>query len=295
MDKIRQALDKARFERSQLIAGVAQLVPESLAGHAAPYARDAAVGPHRASPDREVIAEALAASEYARSTPFTVDAAALERHRILQPNAVGPAASALRLLRTQVLKRMREHDWRTIGIASARSADGKTTVAANLAVTIATDPRHTALLVDLDLRRPAVATVFGAQPQVGIEDVLAGRAKLDTAFTHPESIGRLRLLPARAAVAQSSGVAASAECHALVAELRDRYLNRIILFDMPPVLEADDAVILSAQFDCLLVVVSEGRTAREDLARALSLVKDTPVIGTVLNRSVEAVHSEAYG
>ena len=81
----------------------------------------------------------------------------------------------------------------------------------------------------------------------------------------------------------------------MVSELRDRYLNRIILFDMPPVLEADDAVTLSALFDCLLLVVSEGKTAREDVARALTLVKDTPVIGTVLNRSVEAVYSEAYG
>ena len=81
----------------------------------------------------------------------------------------------------------------------------------------------------------------------------------------------------------------------MVSELRERYADRIVLFDMPPVLEADDAVTLAALFDCLLLVVSEGKTAREDVARALTLVKDTPAIGTVLNRSVEAVYSEAYG
>jgi protein-tyrosine kinase len=231
----------------------------------------------------------------ARSTPVTLDPRVLEQNRVLTPNASGPAAAAFRLLRTQVLMRMRERGWRTIGIASARSADGKTTVAANLAMTIAADPRHTALLVDLDLRRPGVRTVFGLSPSVGVAEVLAGSAPIAAALTHPSSIARLRLLPARVAVQHSSSIAAGAECRALVSELRDRYLDRVILFDMPPVLEADEAVTLSALFDCLLFVVSEGRTAREDLARALALVKNTPVVGTVLNRSIEAVHSEAYG
>ena len=295
MDKIRKALDKARFERSQLTGALAEREPERVAVQPSSHARDASLAAQRALRDHDGLHEPSVSLEHARSVPFTSDRSVLERNRILQPHALGPAASALRLLRTQVLKRMRERDWRTIGIASARSADGKTTVAANLAVTIATDPRHTALLVDLDLRRPTVAALFGISPQVGVDDVLAGRSQLDLAFTHPESIGRLRLLPARAAVPNSSSVVAGAECHAMVAELRERFVNRIVLFDMPPVLEADDAVTLASQFDCLLLVVSEGRTAREDLTRTLALIRDTPVVGTVLNRSVEAIHSEAYG
>jgi len=298
VDQIRRALDKARVERGRSTVGSAErmLWPGPDGGAAAPADAVGTAELRTATgPSGNTLAAAAPDRADERSRPFALDAAACERRRLVLPGANGAAAAAFRLLRTQVLIRMRARDWRTVGVASARSGDGKTTVAANLAMTIAADPRHTALLVDLDLRRPGVASVFGVTPATGIDDVLAGRAPPARAFTHPDGIERLRLLPARAPVSDSSSVVAGPTCHALVSELRERYVDRIVLVDLPPVLEADDAMTLAAQVDCLLLVVAEGRTAREDLARALSLLKDTPVVGTVLNRSVEAVQSEAYG
>jgi protein-tyrosine kinase len=292
VDQIRRALDKARLERSRTVGGAAERTIWRGAGPAA-SAPVGGVDGGGAMTTVRAPDEPVAGYEFSR--PFALDAAACDRGRLVLPGAHGAAAAAFRLLRTQVLVRMREHDWRTLGVASARSGDGKTTVAANLAMAIAADPRHTALLVDLDLRRPGVAAAFGVTPAAGVDDVLAGRTPPGQAFTHPDGIERLRLLPARAPVPNSSSVVAGALCHALVQELRERYVNRIVLIDLPPVLEADDAMTLASQVDCLLLVVAEGRTAREDLARALALLRDTPVVGTVLNRSVEAVASEAYG
>jgi len=294
VDKIRQALDKARFERAKppLVA------PDALASRRHSLSRSA-VAEVSLGADASIEEPRAEAPDETpglrRSVPFRADAQVLDRSRILSPNARGPAAIAFRHLRTQVLKRMRDRDWHTVGVTSARSADGKTTVAANLAITIAADPRHTALLVDLDLRRPSLARLFGISPAVGVDDVIAGTASVDAALTHPESVDRLRLLPARESVPSSSSVVAGSACSALVAEVRSRYMNRIVLLDMPPVLEADDAVTLASLCDCLLFVVAEGQTSREDVSRALTLLADTPVVGTVLNRSIEAIQSEAYG
>ncbi len=215
--------------------------------------------------------------------------------RIVAGEPTHPAAGAFKLLRTQVLQRMRAHDWQLLGVASARARDGKTTVAANLAMAIAADPRHTALLVDLDLRRPSVAATFGATAEHGIDDVLRGSVSADMCLLRPAAIAGLALLPARIPNADASRLLAAAPCQALLGELRGRYVNRIVLVDMPPILEADDALTIAPLLDALLFVVAEGRTARDDVARALHLVRDAPVIGTVLNRSIEAIRSESYG
>jgi Mrp family chromosome partitioning ATPase len=79
---------------------------------------------------------------------------------------------------------------------------------------------------------------------------------------------------------------------ALMQELRTRYHDRILIFDLPPVLLADDALAFSRHVQAGLFVVAEGKTAREGVTRSLSLLKDLPMVGTVLNRSEESV--DAY-
>jgi protein-tyrosine kinase len=269
MDKVRQALDRAREERAAIAAGGAQgvLVADE-------------PGPAHAPGDDGRLSQPSAALARA----LAVGADLLERNRVLQADDRSEAAQAFRMLRTQVLQRMREHGWRTLGIVSARSLDGKTTVAANLAVAISADPRHTAVLVDLDLHRPAVARLFGASGAEGIDEVLHERATVDSVMLRPTGIDRLRLLPAQdSGQRASAGLVARPSCEALLAELKGRYTNRIIVVDMPPVLDNDDALTLAPLCDCLLFVVSEGRTARADVSRALTLLGATPVLGTVLN------------
>jgi protein-tyrosine kinase len=78
-----------------------------------------------------------------------------------------------------------------------------------------------------------------------------------------------------------------------VSELRERYPERIVLFDLPPIMGADDALAFLPLVDCGLMVVAERSTRREDLLRCMELVRKTPIVGTVLNRSTTV--TSAYG
>ena len=282
MNKVRQALDRARQEREELLR---------VSQHAVPPLVERATAGAEEDCDPSPPSAALARA-------FAVGSDLLNQHRVLLPDSGSRAAQAFRMLRTQVLQRMRDNGWRSIGVVSARSMDGKTTVAANLAIAIASDPRQTAILVDLDLQRPAVAKVFGATTDGGIDDVLHERTTVDAVMLRPVGFDGLRLLPVRTATSgTASALVARPACEALLAELRNRYTNRIIVVDMPPILDNDDALTLAPLVDCLLFVVSEGRTARADVTRALTLLAGRPVIGTVLNNCAtqDGVPASPYG
>jgi len=100
-------------------------------------------------------------------------------------------------------------------------------------------------------------------------------------------------LPARSTMHNSSEAIAGRRGRELVAELRNRYPDRIVLFDLPPVLDADDALAFAPLVECGLLVVAEGSTRRENVLRCMELLRMTPIVGTVLNRATDA--SSAYG
>lgn len=216
------------------------------------------------------------------------ESGALEANRVVDPSSNDPAAAAFRMLRTQVIQRMDENNWRSIAVLSPAENDGKTTTAVNLAISLANDRRHTVLLVDCDLKRPAIASLFGLRPQYGIDDVLRGEATIGQCLYHPEPFERLVVFPARSALSNSSEALAGPHGRALVAELRGRYPDRIIVFDLPPVLGADDALAFLPQVECGLVVIAERSTRRDELLRCMELLRRTPIVGTVLNKALEA-------
>lgn len=242
---------------------------------------------------REVAAELTGAAVsativYSQSRIFTPQANDLECNRIIRPDSADRVAAAYRMLRTQVLQRMDANGWRTLAILSPSARDGKTTTAINLAVSLATDRSHTVLLVDFDFKRPTMAARLGLAPEFGVDDALAGRAPLEDCLYHPDGFNRLLLLPARDCVRNSSEVLAGPTCRELIAELRARYPERIVIFDLPPVLDADDALSFVPFVDCGLVVAAEGRTRRNDLVRTVELLGKTALVGTVLNRAATA-------
>ena len=266
MEKLRKALDRARDQRAGIgpSAPVAVEAPSPVVTSARPVAS--------------------AAYRYERTRVYAPSAEVLEQNRIISGAAQDRPAEAFRMLRTQVLQRMQERGWRSLAVVSPTPDDGRSMVAANLAVAIAADPRYSALLVDLDLRAPSIAGLFDCQPVVGVDDVLARRASVEECLVHPASFDRLVLLPARAAVAGSSELLAGVEARALAQDLRDRYANRVVILDLPPMLVADDALAFARNVDAALVVVSEGHTRRDDVVRCLELLRPVPVVGTVLNR-----------
>jgi protein-tyrosine kinase len=271
MDKVRKALDLARLERTQ--SGESSFPADP------PIAAAAGI---------TAVKMPITSIVYTRTRVFSPSADVLEANRILNPAVADPGAAAFRMLRTQVLQRMNGHDWRTLAIFSPGANDGKTTTAINLAINLANDHHHTVLLVDFDFRQPTLATKLGLAPEFGVDDVLGGTAKIEDCLYHPAGFDRLVVLPARSMLAHSSEILAGPRSRELVAELHRRYADRIVVFDLPPVLSADDALAFAPLVECGLVVVAEGRTRRADLVRTIELLSKTPLVGTVLNRAAAA-------
>jgi capsular exopolysaccharide synthesis family protein len=249
------------------------------------------VGPapvRRASPGAvAAVGASAAAAVDSAPTAVRLDAATLERNRILDASSPQNMREAYKMLRTQVLQRMREHGMQTLALVSAASGEGKSLTAANLAISIAQDASSRVLLVDLDLRRPSIHALFGLTPARGLDDYLAGRCSLQQALYRPEPYERLILLPVREPVADGSELLSATRMQELVAEIKESFPDSIVLIDLPPVLLSDDALAFSPSVDAGLVVACEGRTKREDLVRTLELLRATKIVGTVLNRSSE--------
>jgi len=270
MDRIRKALDLARLERAQ------------------PGGRSRGGAAPDDQPPESAARVAPMSIVYSRTRVFDADTEVLERNRIVNPASSGPAVAAYRMLRTQVLQRMEANAWRSLAVFSPGSDDGKTTTAINLAISLAGGRLNTVLLVDFDFKRPMIAKRLGLTAEFGVDDVLLGRARLEDCLYHPRGFDRLVVLPACARLHNSSEVLVGPRSRELVAELRRRYPERIIVFDLPPVLNADDALSFAPLVECGLVVAAEGKTRRNDLVRTIELLVKTPLVGTVLNRSSEA-------
>jgi protein-tyrosine kinase len=234
------------------------------------------------------VAAAGAPGEASRAKLVTVDRAALRERRLILGDDIDPAAHAYRMLRTQVLRQARLHKLKLIGVVSAADGEGKTLTAVNLALSVAAEPNQTALLLDLDLRKPSMAKLLGLEGANGIECWFDGSADLSDLFVRLEGIERLRILPATRAVAGSSELLAAARTHEVLIEIRNRYSDRLVIVDLPPVLLADDFLTVVSQLDAVLVVVSEGRTRREDVNRMKEFLGGVRVLGTVLNGSSES-------
>jgi len=189
------------------------------------------------------------------------------------------AAEQFRLLRTRLEGGEIGRRTRLLLITSARIGDGKTTTSANLALTMAQAYQNKVVLVEADLRRPAIASLFGVRAEPGLADVLVGAASLDEALVQvPEQ--HLFLLPAGMGAARSTELLASSSMERVVAALRTQF-NRVVI-DTPPMTLADTHV-LTRLADGVLMVVRAGVTPRPAVERALAGVNRDKLVGVVLN------------
>lgn len=229
----------------------------------------------------------------ARTRWVEVSAHVLRRNRVVSRLDDDPAVvDAYRLLRTRVRHRMAQNNWVTLGITSPGAREGKSLTAINLGLSLAREQKYSVLLVDADLRRPAVHRTFGIEPERGLSDHLVHATPVEHLLLNP-GVHRFTLLPGNPQVPVSPEHLSGERMRALVQELRGRYPDRLVLFDLPPVLIGDDVVTLAPALDALLLVVAEGATQSDELGRALELIDHHPLLGTVLNMSREVAHT--YG
>ena len=222
---------------------------------------------------------------YTKTRSLDIPLSTLRQRRVMAAYDKGPFVDAYKILRTQVMHRLRENSWNVLGVTSPGHGEGKTLTAVNLAVSLAMESAQTVLLVDADLRSPSIHEVFGLRDCPGLADYLLDNQPVEDLLVHP-GIGRFVLLPGGRAISNSTEILTSPKMLALVEEFENRYPSRIVIFDLPPLLHTADVLAFSPYTDALLFVVEEGKTTAEQLQRALTLVKNSrPVLGTVLNKA----------
>lgn len=230
---------------------------------------------------------------YSNSVVVTLNSAHLEENRIVSHLPHGSATSLFSSLRTKVLQKMEEHNWQTVAIVSPTQESGKTVVSINLAISIANQPQKTAMLVDFDLRKPKVAQYLGIQAKYSLNEYLEGTAELASVIINP-SIQHLTVLPTMQPVERPSEILSSNRVKSLIKELKDRYDSRIVLIDLPPALNADDAMLLFPEVDCVLLVIANGVSTELEIEDTLHLIPKDKLLGVVYNKAEEEQKSYYY-
>jgi Mrp family chromosome partitioning ATPase len=295
MDRIQRALDLSRRQRAGLAAaGVplierAELVRPEPPPAAPPPADSGWPAPEPATGESRTI-------ESREDTPLwteplerlRLDRSQLIHRRIVLGSDRGPAARAYRMLRAQVLQRVRTSGCRTIAIVSAVAGEGKTITAINLALSLAAEPNQNVALVDLDFRRPGVARTLGVAPRRGLDSWLGDDSPVTAVTYEIEGIDRLHLIPTLEPVVASSEALAGRRVRELMTRLRTRSDSQIVIVDQGPALLSDDVLTLAPLVDGYILVITESRTRRDDIGRVFELLGKQRLIGTVLNGSSDS-------
>ena len=263
MERIKQALERARNDRDFVRDKVQDGSEQSLI--------------QSEGMDRQV--------SYTHTRVIPSSPMVLRRNKVIGGMEDEATMTAYKMLRTQVLQRLQEQGWNSLAIVSSNKGEGKTLTAINLAISMAREVDKTVLLVDLDLRNPNICSYFDYQPEFGVADYLLNDVSLQSMLFNP-GIERLVILPGSRSVANSAELLASTKMEQLVEELKSRYPSRIVLFDLPPLLSAADALAFAPYVEAALLVVADGETTKSALKDALQLLKVTNVLGTVLNRQM---------
>jgi protein-tyrosine kinase len=264
MDFIQKAIDKARQQRQEReIEPGAGPEPELQLGN-----RVSARQSHR--------------FEYTQTRSIKPTDDWLRQNRVVAGLEHDERAENYRQLRTQILRKFRDEGWRTLAVTSPNSRAGKTLTALNLAISLSLEVNQTVLLVDLDLRNPSVLEKLGIQSEYGLVDYLEGRAQLSDVLVNP-GFERLVILPSKPGSYRSE-LLSSPQMGELLHDIVSRYESRLIIFDLPALLDDDDALVFAPYADATLLVVEDGVSKRSDITRSLQLLEGTKLLGTVLNK-----------
>ncbi len=223
---------------------------------------------------------------YTQTQVQETDGAKLHDQRIITAYKPGPWLESYKMLRTRSLQLMSNNNWSTLAVTGITSQVGSSLVSVNLAISIAMELDQTVLLVDANLNNPMMHTMLDIKVDEGLSDYLLYDKPVSELLINP-SIERMVVLPAGKPMLNSTEMLRSPKMVQLVAELKNRYPSRIIIFDMPPLLSQADALSFSPYVDSVLLVVEEGQTKTDELKYAASLLKDVNLLGTVLNKATD--------
>ena len=229
-----------------------------------------------------------------------VDRSHLRRQGMITPEGDRTSnAESFRRIKRQILANLGKSDAfppsNLVLVTSALSGEGKTFCAVSLAISMALEMDRTVLLVDADVAKPSVPRTLGLDAERGLLDVVLDRRIDLSEVLCKTDIGKLTLLPAGTPHPHATELLASDAMRALLQEMAERYHDRIVIFDSPPLLAASEAGVLASQMGQIVMVVEAGKTSEAALMAALGRIDTSNVTGLLLNKGEDPGLRYHYG
>lgn len=220
-----------------------------------------------------------------------------KRGFICRPFTRGRLAEDLRLMKHRLMNRMNffsldadrqpGRQQNVIMVTSSWASEGKTFTATNLALSLALEDRVSVLLVDADVIRPAVHSIFGLPVADGLTDYLRVHQTELSPYLWRAENAPLAVLPAGGPIQSSRELFRSDDMSRFIYDVSNRYSDRLVIVDTPPLLVTAEAPVLANHADQIIVVVHAGRTPQSALEDALDLLPEHDNVSLVLNRCNE--------
>lgn len=217
----------------------------------------------------------------------------LEARLITHIDPKSPVSEAYRTLRTNLQFSKVEKSLRSILVTSAGPKEGKSTTAANLAITMAQVGNKVAL-IDADLRRPIIHSAFGMDRDEGLTNYLAGSLEYEQ-MLHDSFLDNLKVVTSGVLPPNPAELLATEKMENLLKKLQEDF--DIVIIDSPPIIAVTDATILSTKVDGTLLIVYAGQTERDAIKRAITMLNSVSsrILGIVLNGfDVRGIYGSYY-
>lgn len=190
-----------------------------------------------------------------------------------------------KILRTKILKALKQNNWNSFGITSPTANTGVCMISVNLAIVMAMEFNQSIMLIDMNLRAPKIHTFFDFEVKVGLKECLEpSPPPLSEVLLMPK-MERLAILPGHGNTVRSSEMISSPQMQALITRAKNYYQPQITIFNLPPVLNSDDVLTSLEYYDAILLVVEEGKNKEDEVKDSLKMLKGIELLGTVLNKS----------
>ena len=212
---------------------------------------------------------------------------------LLRPGSL--EAEQFNLLKTNIFFPSSGKRPRSIMVTSAVPGEGKSFVAANLAISIALNVDEYALLVDCDFRRPTVHKRFGFGQVKGLSEYLTNQADLSSVL-YKTSVDKLNILPVGRIPHNPSELLSSNQMSNLIKELSKRYADRYIIIDSPPPQISAESNALARQVDGIILVIKSRSTPRKMVGELVATLEKKKILGVIVNwASMSASKYYSYG
>ena len=180
-------------------------------------------------------------------------------------------------------------------VSSSRPNEGKTFTAVNLALSIALEQDKTVLLVDADVLKPSVSKTLEIGANVGLIEYLTGEEENVSSVIYHTNIENLKVIPAGLPHHLSNELLSSDKMLKLCQEFANRYPDRIVVFDCPPLLGVNETALMAEQCGQGVIVVEEFKSKVSEVKQAVDLLPESMAVGFVLNKVTDPSETQGYG